>query len=224
MKILIVDDEKNIRLTLATCLEQTGYQADPAEDGEEALAKVASDEYDLVFLDMKMPGINGIETLRLIKQNAPLLHVVMMTAYGTIESAVEAMKLGAVDYLRKPFSPGEVREIAARIDKRRLMEADEVQSYESIVEYAKERIVNQDYRQAKEWLHKAVAAEPAKPVAYNLLGVMAEMENQIQLAQRMYRAALSVDPSYTPATNNLDRSAQWRYTQAGIDLGKPDAE
>ena len=219
MKILIVDDEKNIRLTLTTCLVQSGHQVEQAENGEEALTKVSGPPFDLVFLDMKMPGINGLETLRRIKKIVPRLQVVMMTAYGTIESAVEAMKLGAVDYLSKPFSPDEVRDIAALMANRRLLNDELVQSYETSVEYAKAKIVSRDFQAAKEWLQKAVAQDPTKPEAFNLLGVLAEMENQVQLAQRMYRAALSVCPSYTPATNNLDRAAQWVYTQEGIDLG-----
>lgn len=218
-RVLIVDDEKNIRLTLWTCLEAAGYKVDSAVNGEEGVAKARDTEYQLVFLDMKMPGMDGIAVLQMLKQMHPSLSVVMMTAYGTIETAVTAMKLGAVDYLRKPFSPEEVRELADAVIGRQALTSDAVQDYGSTVEYAKGLIVKRDFDEAKMWLQKAVAMDAAKPVAFNLLGVMYEMEGEVQLGQKMYRAALSVDPSYAPATENLDRSARWAYTQEGINLG-----
>ncbi len=218
-KILIIDDEKNIRITLGACLESAGYLVATAVNGEEGLEKTDQDQYDLIFLDMKMPGMDGLTVLRNLKDHSPALNVVMMTAYGTIETAVEAMKLGAVDYLRKPFSPDEVKELTETIFKREMLNTSTVSDYQSLVEYAKSLIIKKDFNQGEEWLRKAIALDPTKPEAFNLLGVMMEMETDLQQAQKMYRAALSLNPTYTPAIENLHRTAKWEYTQEGMNLG-----
>jgi DNA-binding NtrC family response regulator len=103
--ILVVDDEKNIRLTMSQSLEVLEIPVQTAVNGEEALQKLQEGTFALVFLDLKMPGMDGMEVLRRIKSNWPKIRVVIITAHGTIQSAVEAMKLGAVDFLQKPFSP-----------------------------------------------------------------------------------------------------------------------
>ncbi|RPJ11771.1 MAG: sigma-54-dependent Fis family transcriptional regulator [Deltaproteobacteria bacterium] len=108
-KILIVDDEKLVRWSLKEEFQKEGYRADVAGDGAEALAKLNGEEYDLVLLDIRLPDINGIEILQKIKQIGPNVVVMMMTAYGDIETAVQAMKAGAYDYISKPFNIGEIR-------------------------------------------------------------------------------------------------------------------
>jgi two-component system, NtrC family, response regulator len=101
--ILIVDDEKNYTLILAAVLEDAGFEALTANAGAEALETLKSAEVDLVLTDMKMPGMDGIELLEHVKEIDPDLPVIMMTAYGTVEKAVEAMQKGAHNYILKPF-------------------------------------------------------------------------------------------------------------------------
>ena len=101
--ILIVDDEKNYLLVLSAVLEEEGYEVLTAVSGAEALEVLASSEPDLVLTDMKMPGMDGIELLERIKARDPDLPVIMMTAHGTVDKAVEAMQKGAYTYLLKPF-------------------------------------------------------------------------------------------------------------------------
>lgn len=113
-QILVVDDEKNIRLTVSRSLETLGITVHTAVNGEEALQKLGEGRFGLVFLDLKMPGMDGMEVLRRIKVDWPTIQVIIITAHGTIGSAVEAMKLGAVDFIQKPFTPGEIRELAKR--------------------------------------------------------------------------------------------------------------
>jgi DNA-binding NtrC family response regulator len=113
--VLIVDDEKNIRLTLAQSLETLGMETDSAEDGKEALAKLKEKEFGLILLDLRIPGVDGMEVLRQVRENNPDIRIIIITAYGTIELAVEAMKLGAVDFIPKPFVPEEIREMVARV-------------------------------------------------------------------------------------------------------------
>ena len=94
--VLVVDDEKNIRLTLSQTLESLGLETDTAVNGEEALDKLKMKEFGLILLDLKMPGMDGMEVLRQLRKIRPDIRVIIITAYGTVESAVEAMKLGAV--------------------------------------------------------------------------------------------------------------------------------
>lgn len=102
-RILIVDDEVNIRSALATMLEKLGYAVLTASGGEEALKRMEEGLCHVVVLDLKMPGMDGMDLLRKIKGRSPQTEVIVMTAYGSIETAVEAMKLGAYDYLSKPI-------------------------------------------------------------------------------------------------------------------------
>jgi DNA-binding response OmpR family regulator len=109
-RILIVDDEAHIRETMQMALDAAGYRTDGAADGPEALAKFgAGSDWDLVLLDERMPSMDGLGALRQIRERDPAARVVMVTAYGTIDLAVDAMKGGAADFLRKPFSPEVLR-------------------------------------------------------------------------------------------------------------------
>jgi len=101
--VLIVDDEKNYPPILSAVLEDEGFEALTAYSGEEALSVLKTSEVDLVLTDMKMPSLDGIELLERIKEKDPELPVIMMTAHGTVEKAVEAMQKGAYNYILKPF-------------------------------------------------------------------------------------------------------------------------
>ena len=109
-KMLIVDDEPHIRQMMRLTLEAAGYQVDDAADGQAGLDRFGDGRgYDAVLLDQRMPGLDGLETLRQIKQRAPEACVVMVTAYASIELAVDAMRMGAADFLRKPMTPETLR-------------------------------------------------------------------------------------------------------------------
>ncbi len=103
-KILVVDDESEMRVALETTLKREGYQPVSVPDGKAAWEKIEHESFDLIISDVKMPRMDGVELLRNVKQHAPKTIVIMMTAYGDIDNAVETMKVGAFDYLLKPFS------------------------------------------------------------------------------------------------------------------------
>jgi len=105
MNIMIVDDEKIVRESLYHWFAKTGHTAEKAASGFEALERLAENPFDVLFVDIKMPEMNGIELLEKIKIEYPETIVIIITAYGSIESAVKAMQLGASDYLLKPFKP-----------------------------------------------------------------------------------------------------------------------
>jgi DNA-binding NtrC family response regulator len=109
-KILVVDDEKNIRMLLSQALADDDTVVDTAVNGEEALDRIGRSVYDLVLLDLRLPGMDGLATLQEIRNRNEELPVIVLTAHGTVESAVEAMRGGAVNYLQKPFAPQELRE------------------------------------------------------------------------------------------------------------------
>ena len=106
--ILVVDDEAAIRESLKDWLMEDGYGVSLAVDGKHAVDMVEASQYDVILLDLKMPGMDGLETMRCIKEISPDSEVLMMTAYASVDTAVQAMKEGAFDYLVKPFDPDEV--------------------------------------------------------------------------------------------------------------------
>lgn len=216
--VLIVDDEKNILFTLSQSLEALQLETDTATNGEEALAKLKEKEFGLILLDIRMPGMDGMEVLRRVREIRPDIRIIMITAYGTIELAVEAMKLGAVDFIQKPFSPEEIRELVSRVMDREKLDEQKVADYGSAIELAKRSIGNRHFAGAIEHLRRAIFLDPARPEAFNLLGALMEIQGDRIEAQKNYRAALSLDPSYEPAIKNLQRSTEWK-PKGAIILG-----
>ncbi len=102
IKVLLVDDEKEFIETLAERLKVRDFKVETAFDGYEAVSKIKEQDFDVVVLDVLMPGMNGIETLREIKSIKPLVNVIMLTGHATVETAIDGMKAGAYDYLMKP--------------------------------------------------------------------------------------------------------------------------
>src|SRR4030043_1140027 len=100
--IHLIDDEPVIHDVLGQLLTSEGYEVEISSSGEEALEKFPSQSFDVILLDLLMPGMDGIEVLRRIKRIDPLVPVIIITAYGSVESAISAMKIGALDYVQKP--------------------------------------------------------------------------------------------------------------------------
>jgi len=121
LNILIVEDGRSQREMLKDFLAREGHRVTEAEDGNTAIRQVQGGHFDLLLLDFKMPGMNGIEVLEKIKNINPKISVIMMTAYGTIETAVDAMKLGAVDYIPKPIDLDQLLALVSRISERQTL-------------------------------------------------------------------------------------------------------
>ncbi len=113
-QILVVDDEANLRRVLAAQLGRDGYEVHTAEDGEAGLAFINEHHVDLVITDLRMPKLGGMDLLRVVQREAPAIPVVILTAHGTVDNAVEALKTGAFDYITKPFDQEEVRTIVRK--------------------------------------------------------------------------------------------------------------
>jgi FixJ family two-component response regulator len=217
--VLIVDDEKNIRLTLSLALEKLNLQVDTAVNGEEALGKLAEKSYAVMLLDLRMPGIDGMEVLRRVSELKPEVKVVIITAYGSIEAAVEAMKLGAVDFLQKPFDADDVRELVTSLLDQAALESSRDREYDNYLGLALKRISKREFDTARVYAHKAISLDPDRPEAFNLLGGLCEARGNRLEADKHYRVALALAPSYKPAQKNLDRVTSRPYTPLGIDWG-----
>ena len=119
-RILIVDDERTMRKSLEEILNLEGYQVFSVGDGKQAIENLESNTYDLMLLDLKMPGVDGLEVLKFAAENAPNCKVIMLTAHGSLESAIEALRRGAHDYILKPAKPEElIASVAAGMEDRK---------------------------------------------------------------------------------------------------------
>jgi len=143
-RILIVEDEKSMREVLRILLEEEKYVVSTASDGLEGLSYIEKDIFDLVVSDIKMPKLDGFGLLKKIKEISPDTLVIMITAFGTTESAIEAMKLGAYDYINKPFNIDEIRLIVRKaIEKKRLSEEISLLRQKVEATYSLENIIGQ---------------------------------------------------------------------------------
>lgn len=123
-KIMVVDDDALGREYLCETLKRGGYEVLGVGNGQQAISRINKEDFDLMFLDMKMPGMDGMEVLEKVKGISQETVVILMTAYGTIESAVEAMRKGAYDYIIKPFSPDQIELLISRVNERQKLIAE----------------------------------------------------------------------------------------------------
>ena len=157
-----------------------------------------------------MSGMDGLEVLRRMKHSWPTVRVIIITAHGTIDSAVQAMKYGAVDFIQKPFTIGEIRELIETVLKRETLAESGAEDYRALIELTKRFIADGRLTEATSAISKALAKNPKMAEAYNLLGAILEIQDQRLEAQRFYRAALDIDPTYKPAQGNLRRTTAWQ--------------
>jgi two-component system, NtrC family, response regulator HydG len=132
LRILIVDDETIVRDSLGAWFRQDGHKVDVVESGKEALRLVAAGRYDIAFLDIKMPGMDGLELQARLAQADPELTIVLMTAYASVETAVKAMKNGAYDYIVKPFDPDDLSLLVRRAAEHRSLRAENMRLKKSL--------------------------------------------------------------------------------------------
>lgn len=154
-KILVVDDDSLMRDFLSETLNRSGYWIDLASTGEEALEKIKKENYDLILSDIRMPNMGGMELLKTTREYLPDAKVVMMTAYGTVQNAVEAMKLGAFEYVMKPFSTDEIELVLTRaLEHRKLILENKLLRSEVIGKYSFENIIGKSPQMQKifEWV------------------------------------------------------------------------
>ena len=202
--ILVADDEKSIRLTVSQALSSQGYEVSTAVDGSTALDQLKTTPTDLLLLDIQMPGMDGIEVLQKAMAQQPSLKVIMISAHGSVDNAVDAMKLGAVDYLQKPFTPGELRELVNRVLDRESVGGGD---YDAEIASARKLAAEGKYEDAIALSRECISRRPENAAGFNLLGELLEVTGDRNGAMKNYRVALDLDPAYTPASDNLERAA-----------------
>ena len=144
-RVLVVDDEENFRHILSVILKKEKYEVDTASNGDEALQKISSDPFDQVLCDIRMPGMDGLDFLKEVHKMEAGMNVIMMSAYGTLDTAIEAMKLGAYDYISKPFKPDEIILTLRKAEEReRLRKEIELLRKEVKKEYSFDNIVSKN--------------------------------------------------------------------------------
>ena len=185
-------------------LEAEGYKVDTASNGDDALLRVKEGgHYDIAFVDIQMPKMDGLELLRSLRGLRPKMPVVMLTAYGTVSRAVEAMKLGAVDFLEKPFDPKAIQllcqEILAREEIGSKGTVDELLH---LAQLARER---KAFTEASTYLKIAMMRDFTRPEPYFQLGDLCEEEGRASHAAHYYYMAFEAQSTFEPARAALTR-------------------
>src|SRR5260370_31459154 len=132
MRVLIIEDEKSSRSSTSAALRAEGHNAEVADSSTVALAKLQEEAYEFAFLDLRLGDEDGLDVLQEVKRSQPNLVVVVFTAYASVASAVAAMQKGAFDYLEKPFTPEQLRQVLGRVEKQRKLETKIVELQQEI--------------------------------------------------------------------------------------------
>lgn len=164
-KALVVDDTKNIRKLLKTSLELNEYLVIEAKNGIEALEILARESFDLIFLDIKMPTISGTEVLKRIREDGIFSTVIIMTAFPTVKNAVDCTKLGAVEYLLKPFTIDKINSLISRLNNTN----DETKVFQNIIKGVIKLMYLKKYEDSILLLNKALSIDATNSNIYKLL-------------------------------------------------------
>ena len=155
MQILVVEDNKPLREMLVHVLKEDGTCVDSAKDGEEALDRYCSTPYDLIITDLNMPGVTGIEMIRKIREQDDLVEFIIITGYASLESAVEAIKAGAFDYIVKPFKVEEIRVAVRNVRDKVFLTKKNRALMEKLTSFYEE-IDRYKYAKATSWTEKII--------------------------------------------------------------------
>ena len=214
--LLLVDDHENIRFTFRLALETEGYDVDLAASLPEAQAKIEARCYDVLILDLRLGVESGLTLLAQMRADRIDTPVMMITAHGSAQEAVAAMKLGAVDFLAKPLHPVELRSAVAEVLRRRLPASDgadpaDSETCERQISEARHALNCRDVSAARLHLARALELDSHSADAHYLYGSMLEMSNHPERAKRYYHRALQL-------------YAERSFAEAPLPLAKrPDA-
>jgi Response regulator containing CheY-like receiver, AAA-type ATPase, and DNA-binding domains len=184
-KVLVVDDTKNIRMILTKCLELEGYEVMTANDGKQALELFMSQNFDLAFLDIKLPEVRGTEVLKRIRDFGIKTPVIIITAYATVKNAVDCTNMGAVAYVQKPFSADKIRTVLKEIDS--VCENDGKVDTENLICGARQFLESHDYIKALELAKKALPSELENPDIYLVISQAYRGLECEEHAERFYK-------------------------------------
>jgi DNA-binding response OmpR family regulator len=205
-RILIVDDETNVRLNFRMTLETEGYEVIEVSSGEAAVELLGEHSFALAILDIRMPGMDGLELLAKMRESGIRVPAMIVTAYSDVPNAVKAMKLGAIDFLQKPLRPEELRSIVNEILKRHTGHEDSpAETFSAHIVAAKRCLNLRAFGKARLHLVKALELNAKSAEAFNLAGVLAEVLEDYDKAKKYYGQAIKIDKKYEPAQQNMRR-------------------
>ena len=201
-----MDDETNVRLNFRTTLESEGYEVFDVSSGEEAVQSLAEHTFALAILDIRMPGMGGLELLAKMRENGIKVPAMIVTAYSDVPNAVKAMKLGAIDFLQKPLRPEDLRSIVTEILKRHNgQDEPPAETFSAHIVAAKRCLNLRAFARARLHLVKALELNSKSAEAFNLAGVLAEVLEDYDKAKKFYGQAIKLDKRYEPAQQNMRR-------------------
>jgi DNA-binding response OmpR family regulator len=205
-RILIVDDETNVRLNFRMTLETESYEVIEVSSGEAAVELLGEHSFALAILDIRMPGMDGLELLAKMRESGIRVPAMIVTAYSDVPNAVKAMKLGAIDFLQKPLRPEELRSIVNEILKRHTGQEDSpAETFSAHIVAAKRCLNLRAFGKARLHLVKALELNAKSAEAFNLAGVLAEVLEDYDKAKKYYGQAIKIDKKYEPAQQNMRR-------------------
>jgi DNA-binding response OmpR family regulator len=205
-RILIVDDETNVRLNFRMTLETEGYEIFDASSGEAAVQLLAKHTFSLAILDIRMPGMDGLELLAKMREYEIKVPAMIVTAYSDVPNAVKAMKLGAIDFLQKPLRPEDLRSIVTEILTRHAGQDDTpAETFSAHIVAAKRSLNLRAFAKARLHLVKALELNAKSAEAFNLAGVLAEVLEDYDKAKKYYGQAIKLSKNYEPAQQNMRR-------------------
>lgn len=179
-KVLIADDTKNIRQLLTTYLEHERYDVTTAENGIAALTALQNENFDLAFLDIKMPKMSGTEVLRQIRNIGINTPVVIITAFPTVKNAIECTQMGAMAYMQKPFTINRVKQILDEI----ISMDEQNKSVFNLLNIAQDKLSQNCIEEALAILKKALSIDPTHDFTYYLLSIAYEKKGDSVEAER----------------------------------------
>jgi DNA-binding NtrC family response regulator len=212
--IIVVDDEPNVRLGYRVTLETEGFAVHEANGSTQAMEAFDEQTFDLAILDMRMPEMDGLDLLAAMRERGLNTPTVIITAYGDVPHAVKAMKLGAIDFLRKPLTPEQLRALVAEVIARHETPAAidlppvslKYRTDGSFHLLAAKRAINyRDFNLAREHLTEALKQNDYVIEVHNLLGVLSEMNEDYKTAKKCYGRAIAINSNYEPAQQNMRR-------------------
>jgi DNA-binding response OmpR family regulator len=205
VKILVIDDTLNIRMMISKCLLGEGYEVDTASSGHEGMALLGEKGHDIVILDIRMPQLSGTEVLKSIREIKKDTTVVIITAFPTVKNAVECIRMGAADYLRKPFTPEKIKSIVKALVERQKMTPLSVDSYDAAIQYAKKCINRGELDEAVEYLKKSISLSLDDSEPFFLLGNIYELKGDFAAALKYYKIALQLSPGSESIISSIGR-------------------
>lgn len=219
-KLLIIDNERSIKKIIRKSLDLDYFDIKQVLSGEDGIKKIKSFNYDLIILNLNVPDIKGVQLLKQIRDEDSFIPILITTNFMSVDDAVKVVKLGAIDYLKKPFNLKEIKIQIKKILDREEVGSDDINDYKTILIKAKSAIQERDLFYAENILRNANIVDNNRPETFNLLGIIAEFRGDSKQAMKMYRAALDIDPTYKPAQENLERSSDLKNHPGNANFGE----